>query len=185
MNIYYDPGLILSSATFNFNISLSGKTFEKKKKKGLNPLVDSAQIVIFVFTTKSRITWAKLYFFSFAPPKTTQLFCVNYWLSLCAIWCRKKWWSHQKTTRWENIVHWALKSWKFRSEKQGLCSKSKNRWVWSRKPTGRVDASIKLEPLNDKAWTSIRLCRSEFALSVGPHLSNLVYRCWKIFNNRV
>ena len=28
------------------------KTFEKKKKKGLNPFVDSAQIVIFVFTTK-------------------------------------------------------------------------------------------------------------------------------------
>ena len=34
MNIYYNPGLILSSATFNFNISLSGKTFEKKKIKG-------------------------------------------------------------------------------------------------------------------------------------------------------
>ena len=34
MNIYYDPGLILSSATFNFNIFLSGKTFEKKKIKG-------------------------------------------------------------------------------------------------------------------------------------------------------
>ena len=63
MNIYYDPGLILSSATFNFNISLSGKTFEKKKKKGLNPLVDSAQIVIFVFVTKSRIIWAKVHFF--------------------------------------------------------------------------------------------------------------------------
>ncbi len=31
---------------------LSGKTFEKKKKKGLNPQMDSAQIVIFVFTTK-------------------------------------------------------------------------------------------------------------------------------------
>ena len=45
-------------------ISLSGKTFEKKKKKGLNPFVDSAQIVIFVFTTKSRITWAKVHIFS-------------------------------------------------------------------------------------------------------------------------
>ena len=33
MNIYYNPGLILSSATFNFNISLSGKTFEKKKER--------------------------------------------------------------------------------------------------------------------------------------------------------
>ena len=52
MNIYYNPGLILSSATFNFNVSLSGKTFEKKKNKGLNPFVDSAQIVIFVFVTK-------------------------------------------------------------------------------------------------------------------------------------
>ena len=34
MNIYYNPGLILSSATFNFNISLSSNTFEKKKIKG-------------------------------------------------------------------------------------------------------------------------------------------------------
>ena len=32
-------------------ISLSGKTCEKKKKKGLNPQLDSAQIVIFVFVT--------------------------------------------------------------------------------------------------------------------------------------
>ena len=47
-----------------FILSLSGKTFEKKKKKGLNPFVDSAQIVIFVFTTKSRITWAKVHIFS-------------------------------------------------------------------------------------------------------------------------
>ena len=33
------------------NLSLSGKTFEKKKKKWLNPQMDSAQIVIFVFVT--------------------------------------------------------------------------------------------------------------------------------------
>ena len=33
-------------------LSLSGKTFEKKNKKGLIPIVDSAQIVIFVFVTK-------------------------------------------------------------------------------------------------------------------------------------
>ena len=33
-------------------LSLSGKTFEKKKKKGLIPQMDSAQIVIFVFVTK-------------------------------------------------------------------------------------------------------------------------------------
>ena len=33
-------------------LSLSGKTFEKKKKKGLNPQMDSAQIIIFVFVTK-------------------------------------------------------------------------------------------------------------------------------------
>ncbi len=74
MNIYYNPGLILSSATFNFNISLSGKTFEKKKKERADSTMDSAQIVIFVFVTKSRITWCKGIFFSFASPKTTQLF---------------------------------------------------------------------------------------------------------------
>ena len=33
-------------------LSLSGKTFEKKKKKGLNPQMDSAPIIIFVFVTK-------------------------------------------------------------------------------------------------------------------------------------
>ena len=184
MNIYYDPGLILSRATFNFNIFLSSNTFEKKKIKGWIHNGFSPNCYL-CFRHKTIDKMGKGIFLSFSSPKTTQLFCVNYWLSLCAIWCRKKWWSHQKTTRWENIVHWALKSWKFRSEKQGLCSKSKNRWVWSRKPTGRVDASIKLEPLNDKAWTSIRLCRSVYALSVGPHLSNLVYRCWKISNSRV
>ena len=32
-------------------ISLSSNTFEKKKNKGLNPQLDSAQIVIFVFVT--------------------------------------------------------------------------------------------------------------------------------------
>ena len=37
---------------YYFNSLLSSKTFEKKKKKGLNPFVDSAQIVIFVFVTK-------------------------------------------------------------------------------------------------------------------------------------
>ena len=45
-------------------ISLSSNTFEKKKNKGLNPQMDSAQIVIFVFVTKSRITWAKVHIFS-------------------------------------------------------------------------------------------------------------------------
>ena len=53
-------------------ISLSGKTFEKKKKKGLNSQLDSAQIVIFVFTTKSRITWAKVVCFSDSRRKTSR-----------------------------------------------------------------------------------------------------------------
>ena len=36
----------------------------KKNKKGLIPQMDSAQIVIFVFVTKSRIRWAKVHIFS-------------------------------------------------------------------------------------------------------------------------
>ena len=53
-------------------ISLSSNTFEKKKKKGLIPQMDSAQIVIFVFTTKSRITWAKVVCFSDSRRKTRR-----------------------------------------------------------------------------------------------------------------
>ena len=53
-------------------ISLSSNTFEKKKKKGLNSQLDSAQIVIFVFTTKSQITWAKVVCFSDSCRKTRR-----------------------------------------------------------------------------------------------------------------
>ena len=61
----YSTTLLISKLDISILfLLLSGKTFEKKKKKGLIPQMDSAQIVIFVFTTKSRITWAKVHIFS-------------------------------------------------------------------------------------------------------------------------
>ena len=58
-------------------LSLSGKTFEKKKKKGLNPQMDSAQIVIFVFVTIIIDNMGKVILF-FGQPVYGQLIkCLN------------------------------------------------------------------------------------------------------------
>ena len=47
--IEYNAHILDGFKQYNSKISLSGKTFEKK---GLNPQMDSAQIIIFVFVTK-------------------------------------------------------------------------------------------------------------------------------------
>ena len=52
-------------------ISLSSNTFEKKKKKGLNSQLDSAQIVIFVFTTIIIDNMGKGSVFFGPPPEDT------------------------------------------------------------------------------------------------------------------
>ena len=52
-------------------ISLSSNTFEKKKKKGLNSQLDSAQIVIFVFTTIIIDNMGKGSVFFGQPPEDT------------------------------------------------------------------------------------------------------------------
>ncbi len=54
-------------------ISLSSNTFEKKKKKGLNPQLDSAQIVIFVFTTIIIDKLGKGTHFFGQPPEDTKI----------------------------------------------------------------------------------------------------------------
>ena len=68
--------ILYASVYGDRKLSLSSKTFEKKIKGWIHLWIQP-QIVIFVFTTKSRITWAKVHIFFRQPVYGQLIKCLN------------------------------------------------------------------------------------------------------------